>query len=187
MHLFFKYFFANIFIVAFFVSCANKQSTIITEAKTETTASTDSSTLMQLIEKETQNFYKKDYTNWSTCFVHTNTLHWICVEPDISLRAKGWEDLSKFVQDWMQSNPKPMDYVQSKFTLQNIKMQLSPTMAFVNYESSNLNEDGKTMRYTLESRTLIKEAKDWKILSMCSYPNDTPTGSSANIYKHTAQ
>lgn len=77
-----------------------------------------------------------------------------------------------------------MDYEKSNFINKNIQMDILSDMAFVSMEGSNLNEDGTTTRYTVSSRTMVKENGEWKILSMTSYPNDSPDGSTPNIYKH---
>ncbi len=109
------------------------------------------------------------------------------MEPGVSLRAKGWDDLSKFVADWMKANPNPMDYEKSNFALKAVNLEIDGKMAFVTMEGSNLQEDGKTTSYTMGSRTMVKEDGTWKILSMTSYPNDSPEGSTPNIYKHQAE
>lgn len=149
--------------------------------------SADSIAIMKSIETETRNFYKKDHAAWSNSFVHSPEVFWLCVEKGVSLRAKGWEDLSQFVAVWMEENPKPMDYEQSKFTNTKVKMEGAGELAFVVIEGSNLEEDGKTTRFTMGSRVMKKVDGNWKILSMVSYPNDTPGKSTPNIYVHQAE
>lgn len=157
----------------------SKESAAVIPSRTE-----DSLAILKAIETETRNFYKKDHAAWSKSYVQNDKVYWICVEPDVSLRAKGWNDLSKFVADWMKANPNPMDYEKSKFVTTKVNMEMNGDMAFVTLQGSNLNEDGKTTRYTMGSRTMIKENGEWKILAMSSYPDDSPEGSTVNVYKH---
>lgn len=149
-----------------------------------TTNAEDSVGILKAIEMETRNFYKKDHAAWSKSYVQNDKVFWICVEPEVSLRAKGWNDLSKFVAEWMKANPEPMDYEKSKFETTRIHLEIKGEMAFVTLQGSNLAEDEKTTRYTMGSRTMVKENGDWKILAMSSYPDDLPEGSTTNIYKH---
>lgn len=159
-------------------------------APTKTTAladqSTDQQAVLAEIENETKDFYKKDHAAWSTHYAHSPKVHWACVEPDVTLRASGWEDLSKFVADWMKANPDPIDYEKAQFKNENVQVSIVGDMAFVSMNASNIQPDS-TLRKTISSRTLVKEEGKWKIISMTSYPSDTPTnGSSANIYVHKA-
>jgi ketosteroid isomerase-like protein len=139
--------------------------------------------ILTAIDNESRTFYKKDHAEWRKSYVQSPKVHWVCVEPDVSLRAKGWDDLSKFVADWMKANPEPMDYDKAQFKTDSVQVTIEGNMAFVSMNASNIQPDG-SVRYTVGSRTMQKENGTWKILSMTSYPNDSPTGSSANVYAH---
>jgi hypothetical protein len=141
--------------------------------------------ILKAIENETRSFYLKDHTKWSESFVHSSKVHWVCVEPDVTLRASGWDDLSQFVAGWMKENPQPMDYEKSKFENSNVQVTIEGNTAFVSMNGSNIQPDGTT-RYTTGSRTMLKENGVWKILSMTSYPSDSPAGSTVNVYVHKA-
>jgi ketosteroid isomerase-like protein len=175
--------FPAFFLMLLLGSCKNRVDTQTTSSSVEVNNG-DSIAILKAIETETRNFYKKDHSRWSESYVQNDKVYWICVEPDVSLRAKGWNDLSNFVAEWMKANPEPMDYEKSKFITTKVNLEIKGDMAFVTLQGSNLNEDGKTIRYTMGSRTMIKENGKWKILAMCSYPDDSPEGSSSNIYKH---
>jgi hypothetical protein len=176
--------------LVFLTSCQEgRQQVAQAPAQVSTTLerAKDSLAIMEAIALESRNFYLKDHKAWAASYVHSPKVHWICVEPGISLRANGWDDLSKFVADWMVANPKPMELKQSNSAHSTVEMEIFPEMAFVTIEASNLNEDGKTTRYTMGSRTMVKQNGEWKILSMTSYPNDSPSGSTPNVYKHSAE
>ncbi|HAD15125.1 MAG TPA: hypothetical protein DCF33_22095 [Saprospirales bacterium] len=143
----------------------------------------EESAILKAIENESRTFYKKDHDAWSSHYIHSPKVHWVCVETDVTLRADGWEDLSKFVTDWMKENPEPMDYDQANFQDSNVQVTISGDLAFVSMKSSNKQPDG-SMRQLIGSRTMLRENGSWKILSMTSYPSDMPEGSTANVYVH---
>ena len=135
------------------------------------------------IENESRDFYKKDHLAWSSHYVHTPEVFWACVEKDVTLRASGWQDLSQFVATWMKNNPEPIDYDAAKFQLTDVQLTISGDLAFATMKSSNIQPDG-SLRTLNGNRTMKKINGEWKILSMTSYPNDSPEGSSKNIYVH---
>lgn len=137
--------------------------------------------ILKAIEDETRAFYSKDHSKWSESYLHSSKVFWVCVEPDVTLRASGWDDLSLFVAGWMKENPKPIDYEKSKFEQNNVQMTIEGNIAFVSMNGSNIQPDGN-IRFINGSRTMIKENGIWKILAMTSYPSDSPNGSSANVY-----
>ena len=139
--------------------------------------------MLAVIENESRDFYKKDHAAWSSHYVQTPEVFWVCVEQEVTLRASGWEDLSQFVATWMTENPEPIDYEAAQFSLSDINISMSGDLAFVSMKSSNIQPDG-TLRTLNGSRTMKKINGGWKILSMTSYPNDSPEGSTPNIYLH---
>ncbi|MEN9599398.1 MAG: hypothetical protein RL596_1717 [Bacteroidota bacterium] len=158
-----------------FISCTN------TEKKVAIDESQEKIAILKAIETETRNFYLKDHAAWSKSYVQSSKIHWVCVEPDVTLRANGWNDLSQFVATWMKENPEPMNYEKAEFKISDTAISISDNMAFVSMKGSNIQPDGK-VRFTVGSRTLIKENGEWKFISMTSYPADTPDGSTGNIY-----
>ncbi len=166
------YFFATLVLILIMVQCIPPRSN-----------DADQALILSVVENESRDFYKKDHTAWSRHYVHSPKVHWVCVEQDVTLRANGWDDLSRFVSDWMQANPEPIDYKQANFMLTDVQITISGDMAFVSMKSSNIQPDGKP-RHLIGSRTMLRENGEWKILSMTSYPSDSPKGSSANVYVH---
>lgn len=164
--------------VIFHTACQDKRQTT-----QDNTASNDKELILSVIEDESRDFYKKDHASWSSHYVHTPEVFWACVEKDVTLRANGWQDLSLFVASWMKDNPKPIDYDAAKFEITDVQMSISGDLAFVTMKSSNIQPDG-SLRTLNASRTMKRINGDWKILSMISYPNDSPEGSTPNIYKH---
>lgn len=143
----------------------------------------DEAAILQVIENESRAFYKKDHAAWASHYVHSPKVHWVCVETDVTLRADGWDDLSQFVSDWMKENPEPMDYDQAHFEYSDVQITLNGDLAFATMHESNTQPDG-SRRQLIGSRTLLRDNGAWKILSMTSYPSDTPEGSTRNVYVH---
>ncbi len=137
--------------------------------------------IISVIENETKTFYKKDFNLWSQNFVQKQDLHWVCVESKVLLRANGWNDLSKFVKQWMTQNPEPIDYESAKFEIKNLSTTIKDSIAFVKFNYINQNKN-VSENNTIESRTLVKEKSNWKIISMTSYPNITSKGGTENIF-----
>jgi ketosteroid isomerase-like protein len=145
--------------------------------------SEDEKRILSVIENESRDFYRKDHESWSTHYVQTPEVFWVCVEPDVTLRANGWQDLSQFVATWMDENPEPMDYDAAEYKLSDIEISISGDLAFVTMKSSNIQPDG-SLRTLNGNRTMKRIDGEWKIVSMTSYPNDIPEGSTPNIYVH---
>jgi hypothetical protein len=172
-----KKIFYPLFFVALFSCNQATKPTVDTEK--------EKAAILKAVEDESRNFYKKDLALWSQSYLQNNDVHWACVEKDVTLRAKGFDDLKQFVGEWMKANPIPVDYEKAQFKNSNVKVTLDATgnTAFVSFEQTNIQPDS-TLRNTVGSRTMIKENNTWKILSMTSYPNDSTAGSTKNIYVH---
>lgn len=139
--------------------------------------------ILKTIEGETRAFYNKNHADWSRYYLNSPKVQWVCVEQDVTLRANGWNDLSQFVQQWMKENPEPMNYEAAQFKTENVQLTVQDSMAFVSMTGSNIQPDG-SLRKTVGTRTLLKQNGEWKILSMTSYPNDAPRGSTTNVFIH---
>jgi ketosteroid isomerase-like protein len=163
-----------------FQSCTSKN------AETTTDKASTEKEILAVIDQESRDFYKKNHADWSKHYVQNDKVFWACVERDVTLRASGWNDLSQFVATWMKENPEPIDYDKAEFKVSDVKIDFSGDLAFVSMKSSNLNPDG-TKTTLNANRTMIKENNAWKILSMTSYPNDSPKGSTSNVYVHGGQ
>lgn len=146
----------------------------------------DEAAILKAIENESREFYKKDHAAWANYFVHSPKVHWVCVEAGVTLRADGWDDLSQFVAGWMKDNPEPMDYDKADFRNSDVQVTIHGDLAFVTMKSSNIQPDG-SLRQLIGSRTLLRENGVWKILSMTSYPSDSPEGSTGNVYVHKGE
>ncbi|MGL4630103.1 MAG: hypothetical protein ACRCVT_02760 [Leadbetterella sp.] len=164
-------------------SCNSKASQPVSSIDEES----EKKAIFEAVKQESKDFYSKNFDVWAKNYVHSPKLFWVCVEPDVTLRANGWDDLAQFVKGWMKENPNPVDYEKSNFKLDNVEISLNGDHAFISHNGSNLLEDGKSTRFTTECRTMVKEDGKWKIFAMTSYPQNTPdNGSTSNVYVHQA-
>ncbi len=163
----------------FFASCNTK-----TETKKISTSIDFSETFKSIAHQENIDFYKKDIKAWRKHFLHSNSVYWICVEDDVTLRATGWDDLNQFVSQWMKDNPAPeADTLLKLDTIDDFKVELSHGLAFVSYKKNHMMHDGKVI-ILLESRIFKLVDNEWKILGMISAPGYTTPKSSANVFVH---
>ena len=165
--------------IIFFVGCNPKTDTKSTTASSELTE-----TFKSIARQENLDFYKKDLQAWSKHFLHSNSVYWICVEDDVTLRATGWDDLNQFVSQWMKDNPTPdSDTLLKQDTIDDFQVELSNGLAFVRYKKNHMMPDGK-VKVLLESRTFKLVENEWKILGMTSAPGYTTPKSTANVFIH---
>ncbi len=166
-------------VIILFLSCnQNIKPEILVDKKNLSDA------LKSIATQENLDFYKKDFQSWSKHFVHSNSVHWICVEDDITLRATGWEDLNKFVSTWMKENPIPdSDSLLKQDTIDDFQVDLSDSLAFIRYKKNHKMPDGK-IKILLESRTFKLVDSEWKILGMTSAPGYSTPKSTPNIFIH---
>lgn len=166
--------------VFIFITSCNKK----TDVKSVKTSSELKETFKSIVQQENIDFYKKDFQAWSKHFLHSNSVYWICVEDDVTLRATGWDDLNQFVSKWMKENPKPdSDSLLKQDTIDDFKVELSDELAFVRYKKNHLMPDGK-IKVLLESRTFKLVENEWKILGLTSAPGYATPKSTANVFIH---
>jgi hypothetical protein len=155
-----------------------------TKPEVEVATTNDAEVLKKIALQENADFYKKDVDKWGAHFVHEPGVSWICVEDDITLRATGWEDLQKFVGDWMKENPTPeSDSLLKNTTLVDVQQEIGDKLAFVRFKKFTPAPNGGT-KVTLESRTFKKVNGEWKIISMTSAPGYSNAKSTNNIFVH---
>ena len=141
-------------------------------------------TFKSIAKQENLDFYKKDFQSWSKHFVHSNSVYWICVEDEVTLRATGWDDLNKFVSQWMKENPKPdSDTLLKQDTINDFQVELSDDIAFVRYKKNHMMPDGN-VKILLENRTFKLIDNEWKILGMTSAPGYGTPKSTTNVFIH---
>lgn len=117
------------------------------------------------IALESEYFYKRDFPNWSARYLPDAKVYWACIEENVILEARGWENLSKFVGDYMKANPQPLDVAIKR---DNFRFQQYGNAVWVTFD-----EYQKTAEKNLALRgtRIFEKTKDgWKVVYMNSYP-----------------
>lgn len=117
------------------------------------------------IALESEYFYKRDFANWSARYLQDPKVYWSCIEENVILEARGWENLSKFVGDYMKANPQPL-LVEIK--RDNFKFQQYGNAVWVTFDEYQTTADKKL---ALRGTRIFEKTKDgWKVVYMNSYP-----------------
>ncbi|TAH02141.1 MAG: hypothetical protein EAZ15_05840 [Sphingobacteriales bacterium] len=165
-------------IIFFCASCVTKNKATLTP-KTQKIIER----LKLISNQENLHLYKKDSIEWRKHFVHSNSVFWIFVEEDVTLRAIGWNDLNQFISKWMKENPTPYsDIVLKHDTIQDFKVEIADKLAFVQYKKNHVI-DGK-VKMLLQSRTFKLINNEWKILGFTSAVGYSTTNSTKNVFLH---
>ncbi len=127
----------------------------------------DHEAIMQLCYEESMAYHACDFEKWATYHVQSAEADLAYNNPDGSFGYdSGWEKLSAGMKEWLQTAEK----VEMKLTNTNFTFVIRGDMAFVAYDSDNLNAQGKTMKLR-EYRTLLRSDGQWKILAVQVYGN----------------
>lgn len=117
------------------------------------------------IVKESEYFYKRDFANWSARYLHDAKIYWSCIEEGVILEANGWDNLGKFVGDYMKANPTPLKV---EIKRDNYKFQQYGDAIWVTFdEFQKTAEKSLALRGT---RIFEKTKNGWKVVYMNSYP-----------------
>jgi hypothetical protein len=127
--------------------------------------------LVSLFETESKHFYDRNFKGWASCYKDDASTYWTCIEKgDIVLEAHGWKNIATFVGDYIAANPTP-EKVAIERTAYTFKQ-------YGNIVWVTFNEVQKTATETKKLRALRMVEKVngvWKIVYMCSYPNNATT------------
>jgi hypothetical protein len=127
----------------------------------------DHEAIMQLCYEESMAYHARDFEKWATYHVQSTEADLAYNNPDGSFGYDtGWEKLSAGMKEWLRTAEKE----DMKITNSNFNFTIQGDMAFVSYDSDNLNAQGKTMRIR-EYRTLLRIDGQWKVLTIQVYAN----------------
>jgi SnoaL-like domain len=117
------------------------------------------------IALESEYFYKRDFANWSARYLQNPKVYWSCIEESVILEARGWENLGKFVGDYMKANPQPLDVSIKRDTYKFEQYGKAVWVTFDEYQTT----PAKTSAFR-GTRILEKTKDGWKVVYMNSYP-----------------
>lgn len=132
----------------------------------------ETDSILQVIRKETDNFFNADYTAWTTTWAHESyTMQGWNNDDSTFSTAIGWDAINKQGKEWIEKY-----YANGKNIIHPEVRREKPVVKFFNNNTAWLfwkqyNADAGKKLYSLsqETRIMEKKADGWKIVSVLSY------------------
>lgn len=132
--------------------------------------------IMAVIKKEAKTYYEKDLEGWKSTYVmepyQVRMGYWEGYKNKIQY-LKGWDELFDHKMQTRFSRKTTNKWDESLSDIKNVNMRIFPEVAWVTYEQTDWEKDGKTLiGHALGTRVLEKEDGVWKIayLGYMYYP-----------------
>lgn len=153
------------------VSCSQPPKTEI-PAKTFDEAK-EKASIMQVIEKETDCFYKRDYNCWKECFAQTDYAFQAWNNSDGTVDAKsGWQEVDEKIGQYLKDNPLPVGASSTHPVVQRRNMVVhffTDSVATLMWNQYNINKAKNNYTFSKDTRLLEKINGEWKIVNVSSY------------------
>lgn len=121
--------------------------------------------IQKVCAAETQAWLDNDYQAWASTHAHSENALLLWTNPDGSAGTMlGWADISKTIQEAAANSSKRT----AKLTLENFRFTIRGDMAFVQYDQTLTEADGKTTK-SREHRVLVAEGGQWKIEAVLAF------------------
>lgn len=121
--------------------------------------------IKKLCLAETQAYNNFDYDTWASYHVQSadEQLSWNNADGSFGFQS-GWEEISKGMKDWFKTATKE----KLKQSNDNFMFTIRGDIAFVSYNTTSQNADGKTTKLR-DYKTLLNVKGQWKILAVQAY------------------
>lgn len=177
----------HFFIVLFFLlSCTSKKEPkVISNSATTFNESKEQEAIMDLIEKETDCFFKRNYDCWKICFAQTPYSFQAWNNGDGSVDTKsGWKEVNEKIKAYLTvpgNQPKQQSMGQErnkeevpsshpKVIRKHIVWKFfTPELAYLMWDQYNSEPDEKRYTFSKECRIMEKINNEWKIVNVSSY------------------
>lgn len=127
----------------------------------------DQKAIESLVARESEQFYARNYEQWSQCYTQNADVQWVCVEKgDVVLEAYTWQQLGPFVASYLQANPTPM--IVSFVRRNHVWRLLGPDKVWLTFDEAKTT--GDRTEYFKATRIVEKRDGKWTITGMFSYP-----------------
>lgn len=133
----------------------------------QTDRTSEASTVIGVLDRESAAFWNKDYAAWAECWVHApyiRTMGWW--ERGGVTVISGWEALSERMQTNFQAHPDP-NPTATQVRRENINLRIAHDVAWVTFDQygSDTGEPAMDMPgVSRETRILEKHDGAWKIV-----------------------
>jgi hypothetical protein len=129
--------------------------------------------IMQVIEKETDCFYKRDYNCWKECFAQTDYVFQAWNNSDGTVDAKsGWKEVDEKIGQYIKNNPVPAGESSMHPVVQRRNMVIhffNDSLVTLMWNQYNINEAKHNYTFSKDTRIMEKITGQWKIVNVSSY------------------
>ena len=140
--------------------------TVFDEAK-------EKAAIMQVIEKETGCFYKRDYNCWKECFAQKDYAFQAWNNSDGTVDAKsGWTEVDDKIGQYIKNNPLPVGASSSHPVVQRRNMIVhffTDSLATLIWNQYNINDGQQTYTFSKDTRIMEKINGQWMIVNVASF------------------
>ena len=143
------------------------QAAVVSAAPLDETAETEA--ILQVIERETDCFFKRDYECWKGTYVTENYAFQAWTNPDGTFNARvGWKEIDEKISKYMKDYPVPVRVSRdSKVERKNMQVNfLSNQIAYMIWDQYHLSLDSTLYRHSKETRIMEKKDGAWKIVNL---------------------
>ena len=141
-------------------------ATVFDEAK-------EKAAIMQVIEKETGCFYKRDYNCWKECFAQKDYAFQAWNNSDGTVDAKsGWIEVDDKIGQYIKNNPLPVGASSSHPVVQRRNMIVhffTDSLATLIWNQYNINDGQQTYTLSKDTRIMEKINGQWMIVNVASF------------------
>lgn len=128
--------------------------------------------ILNVIEQETQCYFKRDYACWQDCYTHTDYAFQAWNTPDGSFEVKvGWKDLEEKTGKFLRDNPLPEGgSVYAKVERKNLQAHFfNENLAFLVWDQYHQDRDGTKFYHSKDTRIMEKMDGRWRIANVTAY------------------
>ncbi len=157
--------------ITIFISCSDEKNSS-KEAKDKSYWSSQTDSIMHVIDNETAYFYASNYEGWKNCWLHDTISSQTWNNDDGSFSsAQGWNAIDRQGKSWIEKYYKSGETViHPSFFRKEIHTRfLSDTAAYLTWVQYNEYSDKPVYGVSRESRLMIYHDSSWKITNVSAF------------------
>lgn len=137
----------------------------ITFAQENIDLAAEKNAIKEIVIKETTAWANRDYNTFISTYAHKPYTTWRCFNGRRFFETFGWDEIDKNFKSSFENSP---DTLKFKITRDDFIIHVNDNMAWISFiANSSWDNPGRMVKLkTQESRSLIKENGQWKILTL---------------------
>ena len=130
----------------------------------------DEKAIMATIQKETANFYARDYNAWKENYVQDKHVFQGWSNGNGTFDTKvGWDAVNNSIKKYIQDYPQP-SHTQKPVERRNMQYKFyNDDMAYLTWDQYQIHEDGTKYQHSKEIRLMEKQGGKWKIACVAAF------------------